>query len=719
MSIIHDSRFRITTIWPELVNKRITAVDIQLRESQYTNRENQLLVNGIIQRRISYLEYDGRSRKTEDRLQFEIIVNNIESYIGPDPFEIELQQDYFIFQPRRIGENQAVFEHGFGVIISRRKNDGAIDVTSDTLVPMLAQIIREQGEGAVTLSQPVSFAKLGVEPLGFQGEICFNSNLKELPLISGMLKSRITFINQDKTLAEMKMETPFHFILKIPPLNDAGKFQIQGSIIDWVWLFDINLQMWRLECKLDYQWRIIEAKEVICITSPQTVTPNCLLIEAPLRLTELNARLTKSISLPMGNMRTVAELKLIRQKCCITAHRKGILAEFELDLEIYAVDEQGREAYLRHPVTWEEVITANFNRVSPEKILPVLKKNRIQLIHFLFEDAILQIDMRIDLQISFYQNQLLKISESNDSATLILGKVVKDQKDFSLLRNAILQLRSKPVLIQRLTVRNITVESQSRQGWLHVSGQMELGVAYLDEKRCLREDTFPVFLRENFLWDKLKTSDEVKIKSRLEHDSYALHTRDPLKLNYRFLLSLIAEGTDERVIKVNISSNPADMGPGDLHLSNRFLELSAKKPLLDRLPADCWIADDNRCSMRRFDVEADIPLILGRAQDIENGRFIIGNFSYRNESGLVLVEGNLDGELDYWDSEGYFRTEPVSCEFWKCFRHDCGLARKDAQIIPKLHQLRFIAVKTAFWRKGRVKIIFQVELQQIIEGEGI
>jgi hypothetical protein len=709
--IIRNSEFNVTTIWPELVNKRIKTVDIQLKESQITKRDDRLLASGLVQRRVIYLDYDGRNRKAEDRLQFEMVINDPNANLEPDRLVIDLQTDYFVFQPRRIGESQAVFEHGFRVII-HCKNDVRVAPEPGTLLPLLVDVILEQGQGATILGYPVFFKEPGIEPKSFQGKIQFIDNMIELPIVTGQIKGIVAYVNCKKLLCESEYVFPLNLLLKVPSLTKVQYFRIQGRITDTTWWFDVVTQEWRLELKLEYQWRILEKKEVICVIQPQPDSTSCFKIQTLLLLKELKSQLPKSFLIPIGNL-IPTELKFIKRHHNVSITKKGVLLTLDLDLEIYTIDDRGQESHQCHPVTWDELITVKWGAESIAEILSTISELEVKLIKFSPENGNLKIDAALEYQIRLYQNRLVDINESEHPTALISGKVLTDHQKFCLVRSNILMLRAQPVFLKEFKVRRLKIHPQNHEGWLNISGQVELSVTYLDRKQNLREDTFSIFIQESFLWDKLQATDEVRIEYRLEHDSLAIHPDNPFKLNYRFMLALTAESFQERELNINTVVNDSIVTkPGTVPDGVYNPELEHRKP--------CFLEqnDDFGSIFNRFEMEGEVSIILGKARDIENGRFMVHNFNYRSEVNLILIEGEISGALDYWDGDGYLRSEPVGFTFWKCFSNNCHFDFKNGRILPELHQLRYILEKAHSWRKGRVKISFRLELKQIIKKEG-
>ncbi len=709
--IIQDSRFKATTIWPELVNKRIKTVDIQLIESRIIKRDAQLLLRGVILRRVIYFDYVGRNRKTEDRLQFEIMTDDPKSNLEPDYLDIELQTDFFIFQPRRIGESQAIFEHGIRLII-RCKNNAGVEPDPGSLLPLLADVILKRDQGTMILSYPAFFTEPGIEPKSFHGQIHFSDNPKELPVVTGLIKGIITYINCKKLLGELTYEFPLSLLLNVPPLTEVQCFQIQGRITDAIWRLDVTTQEWRITLKMEYQWRIFEKKQVICIIRPKSDNINYFKIQAPLRLTELKNQLCKNFLIPIKNLVPV-ELKFIKHNHNVSITKKGILVTSDYHIEIYTIDAQGQESYQYYPVTWDELIATEWGDKSIGEVLPIIAEINVNLINFLKEYGNLKISTVIEYQIRLYRNRIFEINEAEYPNTLILGKILSDRKEFYLTRSNILMLRLQPVLFKEFKIRQIKILSQNHEGWININGQIELSVTYIDRNQNLREDVFSISVWENFLWDKLQTTDEVKIEYRLEHDSFGVYRDNPLKLNYHFILSLVVESFQKRELNIDtVISDSPNIEPDTTTNQVFNQEMRARKQSFYEL------SDNFRLTFHNYKIAGEVTVMMRKVWEIENGRFAVHNLDYRSEANLIIVECEIAGTIDYWDSDGYLRCEPVEFTFWKCFLNDWSFNLKNGRIFAELHQLRYLPERVFSWRKGKVKISFCLELKQIIPKEG-
>ncbi|HBE77406.1 MAG TPA: hypothetical protein DDW65_06430, partial [Firmicutes bacterium] len=117
MSEERVSHFNAITELPELWNKNIEQIDLSLREVSFFNKDHALFVQGFIERQIKYHEWDGRLRKTSDRLQFAIAMGQTveSSYL----LDAQLTGEYYIFQPEQYGKNRAILDQGFILTVRR------------------------------------------------------------------------------------------------------------------------------------------------------------------------------------------------------------------------------------------------------------------------------------------------------------------------------------------------------------------------------------------------------------------------------------------------------------------------------------------------------------------------------------------------------------------------------------------------------------------------
>lgn len=718
MSVIRSSQFKTTTIWPELVHKRLQTVTIQLKESQFSKQNHWVSLKGLLLRRVCYFDYDGRNRKIEDQLQFEVMLADAETVIDPALLSIELQHDYFIFQPRYIGESQAIFEHAFTIIVHQANQLPLDSPIPGSIVPVLAKLISGSGEGSTVMKGPVLIGGAGLKPGMLHSRVDF-ADTHESSIVSGALQGVISYLNPQNARLENEFEQPFSLCLKLPALTPSQQFMITGEVTDGHWWFDPATPKWQLELKLHYSWRIVEETELNCLSQNDS-TPGRHPVKIPVQYQNTRLQIPKSFRIPAGNF-ALQEVNICKPNLNVRLTSKGILLMADFLVEIYATDDTGQECYQCHPVSDSELIAEKWAGDSLTTVISISAESEVKLMGFSLFEGDLTVETVIDCRLNRYQHHWLDLNLAVNPNGYILGMVLKEQKTFTISGFQKLQLRAGPLLVRELTVSSIKIHPHIKPGWIHMAGEFQLGVSYLDKRQCLREDTFPVFFQETFLWDNLQPAEEVDVTSRLEHDSYALNPNNPLYLNYCFWLHLTAESIEKRELPVTIIRdsliNQSKLNTVASNISKRGgirqdLPSMAGSTQAIHLPITCGL----RCS--DLELEGEVPLKLGKAREIAGGRFSISHFNYRNMVEFIWVEGHLNGEIEYWDNDGYLRREQVSFSFWKCIRRTRDVDPGNNGLTPGLNRFRYSPVNVPAWRKGSVKIQCVLELNPIGE-EGV
>lgn len=707
MSILHSRQFKIVTIWPELVNKRLQTVTIHVKESCFIKENDWWLVKGLLQRRVLYFDDHGRNRKTEDQLQFEVMVDAAGSNVELDLLNIELKQDYFIFQPRRIGENQAVFEHGFSLIIHQQNPKTIHPGDPDFLLPIYADLIIDRGQGKTVLTLPELFSGVGSALNMVNCRIDFAQEYTP-PIVTGVLKGVISYLNPQKLRSEMEFEQPLSLCLNLPPLATSQRLVITGKVDDLCWWFDPASQKWGLECKLEYNWRIVRETELICIINADAGLKRYR-IKTPLLYKKLTLQLPKSFILPIGEVEP-SELTVSQTNLTTRLTKKGILLHLNLRIEVYTIDHTGQESYQSHPVTCEELIAEPFHRNLPVAGLPVIVAPELKIISFSRVLNHLKAEMMIGCQINLYQHHSLEITSGGMPNALIFSSISIEQKTFTLSGFQVLQLRTRPILIKELRRSPIKTDSQAKNGWIPIQGEFELKIVYLDQKHCLREDTFPIRFRGTYLWDRLQITDEVELNCRLEHDSYTVNPEEQTRFSYCFWLNLLAESLQKCDIPVTIPNT--EIMASSATMSNQGIQ---KQETQNYRSANGNIILTPGLDLPTFELEGELTLTSGKVREIAVGRFNISWFNYRKIAEAMVVEGRLNGEIEYWDDHDYLRRESADFSFWKCFYHHIDSNCYGGWLAPRITQSKYTPVNVSDWGKGKIKVYLKLVLQQIVE----
>ena len=255
MAFSRTINFRIETIWPELVNKRLLQVDVLLKEIQFLNDADTLLAKGWCLRQIHYLEFDGRSRRTEDRFQFELLIGP--RLADPLPFlKARLQPEYYLFQPRQLGENQSFLEQGFLLTVE----EDVPQPNGHPSPPVLLNFITASETGSLLINSPVDLES-NFRPSRFVGQVEFAAE-QIPPLVKASLSGFITYSDAEQRIHEREWQGKIDFLLNIPELKTDQELRINGQASDFEWVFSPVGLGWCLQAKLDYQWFLLEGKEV-------------------------------------------------------------------------------------------------------------------------------------------------------------------------------------------------------------------------------------------------------------------------------------------------------------------------------------------------------------------------------------------------------------------------------------------------------------------------
>jgi hypothetical protein len=714
MPVIRSSQFKITTIWPELVNKRLQTVTLELSEFQFKGYNTLVSIQGVLQRHVCYYDDDGRNRKARDQLQVELMLDNTGPRIDPELLTMEIQHDYFIFQPRFIGENQAIFEHGFTIIIHQADPKPSQSKSMNPIQTVLANRIVDRGEGATLVKGPVLYSGPGLKPEMVHCGLTFE-DIQPLPVVSGVFHGVFSYRTPQNIRLEAECEQPFSFFLD-KQINPSQRFQITGQVIDSYWWFDPAGSKWQLELKLGYSWRILHETILNCLSQTGS-TPEEPPVKLPVFYQEKRLRFPKIFRIPAmddGNPShnhtgEPFELNITNPMLSARLTSKGILLDIKFLGEIYSVDLAGHEYYQSWPVEGMELIGEKWVKELPDTATLALAESRIQLINFSLTDGELRIEIMVECRLNLYIYDWVHLYPVPNPNGHILGRVLKKQKTFLLSSFQAVQLRARPLLIKKLTTSLFTIRSHSKPGWIFIAGEFRLAVAYLDQRHCLREDTFPIFFRETFLWEELQLADKVELACHLTHDSFALHPDRPFRLNYCYWIQATAECIETKEIAVFILQeslrNLKDATPLGLN-KETVDDFGHDLPGITNAPfRGIWIPPRTG-----LELEGEIPIRLGKAREIAGGRFVVSHFSYQNMANLVLVEGRLEGEIEYWDSDGFLRREQAGFTFWKCTRRAPGIEPEQWGRTPGLNRLRLSPVNVPIWRKGRIKIQCVLEM---------
>lgn len=688
-------RLLITTNWPELVNKRIQAIEAQLREVSFANLSGELKVRGLIGRRITYLEYDGKCRRVEDRLQFETSAGP--SFPETQKLSVELKSEYYLFQTRHISDSHAVLEQG--LILK-------IDVATPELhpkssAPLLAKVITDQGRSSELLRLPVRLPREGAEPKSFQGEV----HLVEVPfepgkadrvitdrLITGRLKGIVVYRTSRHLNAEFQYEREFQFLMKSKGCGAARSLRLDGQVADLAWR-RIGPIEWLMELKLDYDWWLIDEKPLLCLIPEEQENSPGLQVKAPLFIDKLQFRLNHRFSLSQSEI-PGHDLKMTVTDQRERLTQNALLISCDLVFEYYYINTSGDEAYRTLPLRFDHLVPlSKILWLGKDTTLKTMSKLSFEPLK-ISNSSPRSLDALVVIEINLYQEELLKIPESSSGTTAILARVFSEKQSFSITGSQVLLLRGQPMRIQKLNARLREAESFPRTGWLRLAGGVELTVTYLDQQGQMVEDTFILHFQESFIWELLRPTAEIDLKCRLEHDSYTVQGR---RIRYEYLINCLAELFETRELKIIPVIGSA--GTGDI--------TNVKKP------CHTWSRDGTAMGPNEYRLifGGEVHLSAtrtGTPLELAGSSFQLSGARCARLGEATLIEGNLTGIIEYWDINGYLRNEPVNLAFWSLRSRETGMPFGEIWRSPKLAQVSCTLIQTGFWGKAIVKINWEL-----------
>ncbi len=666
-------KFKVETIWPELINKRVQQIDSHLKEIQFFNQGGSLLAKGSLKRQVKYIDSGGKIRKTEDKLQFEVIIGPALSeplpYLTP-----ELKSDYFIFQPRRLGENHALLEQGFTLVIKE------LEITAGAASPftILTDQIISKGKGENFYSFQTNL-KRDSRPKKFNGKLVFERS--KPPVVTGTITGVIVYRNSHQILKEQEVSHSFSFLIDSVPKETEGELIINGTIIEVDWILPSGGQGWMAELKFDYCWSLSTRKELIVLGWTERDGHSNPRIRANLLIKEERLQFPKSIRIEndqMGPFEVEPEIKLLDWRRI----GSGLLINAKLNYDLFLPDATGMEKYRSVFFETEELVEGFFDNIDDHDLTLILEP-KLTIGKRTYNGTSFLIDNILGLTAKLYQPRVICLAQENN-LTEISGLTPLSEKKLPLLSEAMLNLGHPPRRIIQVRNRLLQTNPSIKKGWFNLSGVMEVAVIYHDHYNQYREEYFRLIFQKSYCWEGINDTDEYQIDldSKLEYDSYQLESN---QLLYKYLWGFSASIFHKQCLKVAVSS----------------VNASIPKLEASQLPL--------QQSVQELTIQGEVPLKFGNPREIAVGRGIITEFNWRNALNAVFVEGKIKGEIEYWDEDGFLRREIVDFSFWR-FLTKAKLIEEDAVLVPTLRRFNYYPLRPWPWLKGTVRYEVHIEI---------
>ena len=674
------SKFKVETVWPELVNKRIQGIDSHLKEIQFLNQGGFLVAKGSLRRQIKYVDSDGKFRKTEDKIQFEVIMGV--EYPEPLPFFTpELKTDYYIFQPRRLGEAQALLEQGFTLII----NEFEAMNRESRLFSILTDVVAAKGKGETVCSLPLKL-KRGSRPKKFNGVVAFERS--KPPVATGRVSGVVIYRNSHNILKEQEIDNSFSFLINPEGKAAEGQLVVNGTVTEVDWFPPTYGQDWKMELKLNYDWELVIRKELSVIGEKEGATGSDSRVKADILLKEEFFQFPQVFKVEGMNQTGPFEVETEIKRFNWKRVGSGLLIGATLSFQLYLADASGIEKFQTFDFEIDELVANFFENYGESPKLTLDLEPNLDFLKISYDQAFL-IEAILKVVVKVYQSQVISVAHADDGIEII-GAAPAAESNFVLLSETEFNLSHPPWKIIEVRHQLSQINSSLKKGWLTLYCLSEVTVVYLDRLHQYREETFHLNFHKNYYWEAVNDDQtfQIDLDPKLEYDSFKT---EGSRLFYKYLWQFTAAAFVKRRILVAVS-------PGK---NNPNLRVFQPKP-------------ETTCET--FSIQGEVRLEFGNPREIAASRGLITEFKWRNALNAILIEGRIGGEIEYWDVEGFLRRETLEIPFWT-FVNRPRLADQESILVPKLRRFSYSPISPWPWNKGAVR--YEADIEISLGNEGV
>lgn len=667
------SKFKVETVWPELVNKRIQGIDSHLKEIQFLNQGGFLVAKGSLRRQIKYVDSVGKFRKTEDKIQFEVIMGV--EYPEPLPlFTPELKTDYYIFQPRRLGETQALLEQGFTLII----NEFEATNRESGLFSILTDVVAAKGKGETVCSMPLKL-KRGSRPKKFNGVVAFERS--KPPVATGRVSGVVIYRNSHNILKEQEIDNSFSFLINPEGKDAEGQLVVNGAVTGVDWVPPTYGQDWKMELKLNYDWELVIRKELSVIGEKEGAAGSGSRVKADILLKEDFLQFPQVFKVEGMNQAGPFEVETEIKRFNWKRVGSGLLIGATLSFQLYLADASGIEKMQTFDFEIDELVANFFENYGEYTKLTLNLEPNLEFIKIDCDQAFL-IEALLKVAVKVYQSEVISVAHAEDG-TEIIGATPAAESNFVLLSEMEFNLSHPPWKIIEVRHQLSQINSSLKKGWLTLYGLSEVTVVYLDRLHQYREETFRLNFHKNYYWEAVDDDQtfQIDLDPKLEYDSFKT---EGSRLFYKYLWQFTAAAFVKRRILVAVS--PVKNNPN--------LRVFQPKP-------------ETTCEA--FSIQGEVRLEFGNPREIAVSRGLITEFNWRNALNAILIEGRIGGEIEYWDVEGFLRKETLEIPFWT-FVNRPRLADQESILVPKLRRFSYSPINPWPWNKGAVRYEADIEI---------
>jgi hypothetical protein len=676
----HASQFKVETVVPELVNRQIQQIEIELINLRIFPGLLRLRAQGSIRRVIQYLEPDGRLRMAADLLQFEVTLGE-RAAGNVSWYEAQLHQDYFIFQKKPIFRNQAVLEQAFTLTVRYAESpnpEPAPAIGEELMLNRIMNRGRFSRMARFTLDFPFDNVRLTGCTAGWVADYPLQP-----PLVSGVVAGTVGYYSGPE-YREWEFTQPVGFLIpELPEVPPAGNLILQAAVGQTDWRVE-RARTVSCEVKIEFGWFQTQPQPVVCRMGRDGDEPQEVVrIKTRKVIKEETAEFGKSVRLLFSQSRP-GELQV-----SVKTHRErfscgGILLSGILSVEAFGENDAGIEKYCQWDVPWDEWISG----VTPEQAdspTEIVSRVRADLHQHRCVAGELELELFITCHYQLIQAVWAGVMRGREGHHPVWAEVWGGSQTFEIPGETQLVLPGPFLAVHRIESGLTGLRFRAEPGWIRIEGRLEAAVYYSNEQRQQRMELFCRQVRESFPWEGIEPGMEFDHADCLKYDTYTVNGPNIL---YHYLFEIKLESY--RLQAIQVAPVAAPDRPGG-EASGEAESVSPDDPPL------------------HFRVETEIVLKQGVPRKIVNYRGQINRFLWRDAGNAILVEGNLSNELEYWDGAGFLRRELVDYPFWRFLRYPVERPFL-FHGLPEIRAWDCQAVKAWPWQKGSVKINLTIEL---------
>lgn len=693
MSLTRTCRFKVETSWQELVNRRIHAIEINLKEITFLNQGDFLIARGAFKREIIYVEFDGRFRKVDDKVQFEVVVGKA----VPEPlplFRAELKQDYYIYQPRQIGDSQAVLEQAFLLVVQEVE----LETYPEILKTLFLDWVIERRVSTQMIRIPVAMESIVTDFREFTGKLIFD------PLTGNVISCRVLgslqFTASNGSIVNISIDQSISWLAD--PMGQAWKSgthcRLSGNITDSTWI-KTQEHGGELELKIDYTCLLLQSLPLVCVLAPSggehKLPSKVHSIKAMVLLFEKEHRLGKTFVFPWNSgILTEIRVEVIGRNDRLT--KKGILLEAQLKIEAYYLTGEGVEAFHQWETGLFELVE-DWSFPEQQDELRLDAALQIEPVVFSQSEAEVHLNFTAAYQLKIFQRNTVAVLEDSKNGKTVLAKSLVEQRKFAVMREAAVVLKRKSVRVQGVQARFGKLSCLPKPGWMKVEGELLISVSYLHLSGKAYEEQFKIDLKESFVWDGLvENHTEIELQPFIEFTAYE---QNGTKVNYRYLIRYEAGLFRECEFKIRVLP---DFVP------------TVDSSLIPENTHELWDLEKANSNDLTVVFEQEVPLKLGFPKEIARHKSFIAHFEYRDAQNAILTEGVLETDLEYWDEDGFLRQERLDIPFWKFIQYNSNFQKisTEGSLFPEIIRVSIVPVNAWPWQKGTVRVTVELALKR-------